>query len=167
MGIPSVLTGSGYSIGDLLPGEMLEVTLSLDTAAYASGDLLADTQAIANAFRTEGGTAILHSVMAIDEDDQASVAMDIYLLNANVSLGTENAVPSVTDANARAILGAPISIASGDWKDLGGCKIAGKDNLGKLVQSNTSDLYVAVVLTGGTPTFTAAGVRLKFGLVRQ
>lgn len=167
MGTPATLGGSGYVVGDYSPGALIEVTLSLDTAIYASGDLLADTQAIPNVFRQDGGSAILQSVMAIDEDDQASVAFDVYLLNANVSMGTENAAPTITDANARAILGAPVSIASGDWKDLGGAKIAGKDAIGKLVKGTGGDLYVAVVLTGGTPTFTASGIRLKFGFVRQ
>ena len=167
MGIPATLGGSGYVVGSNDPGNMVEVVLSLDTAIYASGDLLADTQVITNALREHGGTAVLQSVMAIDEDDQASVAMDIYILSDNVSLGTENAAPAVTDTAARSILGAPISIASGDWKDLGGCKVAGKEGLGKLVSGGGADLYVAVVLTGGTPTFTASGVRLKFGFIRQ
>lgn len=149
------------------PASLISVTCVLDTSPYASGDLLVDTQVITAALRTSGGYATLHSVHLIDEDDQG-VAMDIYILDALNTLGTFNIAPAVTDANARAILGAPIAIAAADWKDLGGCRIAGRDGIGKIVKGNGSaDLYFAIVNGTGTPTFTASGLRLRFGFLQS
>lgn len=139
------------------------VTLSLDTSIYASGDILADTQIMDGFFRKTDGTGIVQSIQIIDEDD-VGAAFDIYFLTANVSLGTENAAPSITDANARSLLG-PISVATSDYKDLGGVKVASIRgiSLPVVAVSGTDDLYIAVVNGTGTPTYTAAGVRLRIG----
>lgn len=145
-------------------GDLIDVTLTLDTSAYTAGDVLADTQVIASAVRANGGRAILQSLTVIDEDDQGA-AMDIYFLGTNVSLGTENAAPSVSDANSRQILGL-VSVASGDYKDLGGMRIACIKAIGLLLEAeaNATDLFIAVV-TQGTPTHTATGVRIRLGFV--
>jgi hypothetical protein len=147
------------------PGDMIDVTLSLDTSAYASGDILADTQSIANAVRVNAGRALLQSVTIIDEDDQG-VALTLYFLSANNSLGSENAAPSITDANARDILGW-VDFGTADYKDLGGSKIACKTGIGLLLEaaSASTTLYVAAVNGTGTPTYTASGLKLKLGLI--
>ena len=123
------LAGPNYSsvaVSDANPvpvpgGALIDVTLSLDTSAYASGDVLADTQEIANAMRVIDGTAILESLILLDEDDQG-VALDLYFFNANVAMGTENSAPSISDANARNLLG-KVAGATGDYTDLGGVKV--------------------------------------------
>ncbi len=48
-----------------------DVTLSLDTSTYASGDVLADMQEIANAVRANGGSVVIQSLTVIDKDDRA------------------------------------------------------------------------------------------------
>lgn len=146
----------------------IDVTLTLDTSAYASGDVLADTQVVTNAMRANDLGGILQSVTVIDQDDQKA-AFDIYFLSANVSMGTENSAPSISDANALEILGAPIQIAVSDYKDLGGVSIAGKDAIGKIVKpaTGTRNLYVAVVNGTGAPTYTASGVKLRLGFLQD
>lgn len=155
--IGKVGTNSGY----------IDVTFSLDTLVYASGDLLADTQVVTNAMRVTDGTGILQSMTLVDEDDQG-VAMDIYFLSANNTMGTENSAPSISDANARDILGF-ISVATTDWKDLGGVRIATIKGIGLVVKpvSGTRNLYVAAVNGTGTPTFTASGVRARLGFLQD
>lgn len=146
----------------------VEVTLSLDTNIYASGDVLADSQVVTNAMRVNDGTGVLQSVTVIDQDDQKALFY-IYLLSANVAMGTENSAPSISDANALEILGTPIVIAVADYYDLGGVSIAGKDAIGKVVKpaTGTRNLYVAVVNGTGTPTYTAAGVKLRLGFLQD
>jgi hypothetical protein len=143
-------------------GDVLDVTLSLDTNIYADGDVLADTQVITDALRTAGGRGRLDSVMVLDESDQGA-ALDLIFLDANVSIGTENAAVSVTDTNARSIL-ARVPIVSGDFYDMGGCRVASVGNLGRILRavSGTRDLYVAAI-SRGTGTYAAAGIRLKLG----
>lgn len=146
--------------------QYVEVTLTTDTAAYASGDVIADTQIVAAAVRANDAKGVLHSVTIIDQDDQKAL-LYIYLLSANVSMGTENSAPSISDANALEILGPPVAIAVADYYDLGGVSIAGKDAIGKVVKpaTGTDDLYVAVVNGTGTPTYTASGLKLRLGFL--
>lgn len=140
------------------------VTLSLDTSAYASADLVADTQLISSSFFDQlGGCAIIDSVCLIDEDDQG-VALNLVFTTASTSFGTENAAPSIADADARNIVG-HVAVATTDYVDIGNSKIGTKTNLGLVVKSDgsTRSLYLAVVNGSGTPTFTATGVRVKIG----
>lgn len=147
------------------PVRLIEVTLSLDTSAYASGDVLADTQQIDAAFSLADGRGVLHSLMVIDEDDQGA-AFDVYILSGSGSMGAENAAPSISDANARTIL-CRIPVLTSDYADLGGVKVANLSGLNRVVSaaSGTDDLYVAVVNGSGTPTFTASGVKLRLGII--
>lgn len=144
---------------------VFDVTLVLDTGIYAAGDLLVVTQQLNGILRVADGTGVIQSIQVIDQDDQGA-ALDIYLLSANVSMGTINAAPSITDANAVNLHG-PISVATTDYKDLGGAKVANIRNIGLPVKavSTTDDLYIAVVNGAGTPTYTAAGIKLRIGVL--
>lgn len=160
---------SDVSRDDPLPvttaSRIVDVTLSLDTsAAYASGDVLADTQVVSNAMRIINGNGLLNSIVVIDEDDQ-NQALDLVFMSANVSLGTENSAPSITDANARNILGI-VRVNASDFVDLGGVDVATITGLtlGLQAASGTPDLYVAAI-TRGTPTHTAAGLRLRLNII--
>jgi hypothetical protein len=146
------------------PGDVIDVTLSLDTNAYVSGDVLADTQAVATAVRVAAGRAVLQSVTVIDEDDQGT-AFDLVFFSANVSLGTENAAASISDADARNCLGF-VSIATTDFIDLGGVRIATKTGIGLVLEAAAASttLYVGAI-SRGTPTHSASGLRLKLGML--
>jgi hypothetical protein len=144
--------------------EIIDVTLSLDTNAYADGDVLAATQEVTGFFDAKNAVRKLTSVVVIDEDDQR-VALDLVFLNANVALGTENAAASITDANARSCLGF-LSVATGDYIDVGGAGIAtvrGRELMLKSAADSTS-LFLAAITRGGTPTYTASGIKLKLGV---
>lgn len=165
-GVSTVQGASGmYPFAVYGAMQFVDVTLTTDTTAYASGDLIADTQVVAVAVRANDALGVLASVTVIDEDDQGS-AIDLYFLSANNSLGTENAAPSISDANAREILGC-VSVASSDYKDLGGVKIATKTGVNLPVKpaTGTDDVYVAVVSNGSTPTYTASGLKLRLGFL--
>jgi hypothetical protein len=138
------------------------VTPVLDTSAYTSGDLLFDSVAISGVAGINNRPMKLTSIILLDEDDQG-VALDLYISGANNTFGTINAAPSITDTLARDIQG-HIAVASGDWKDLGGNRVACIENIGIIVQpaASSASLYVAGV-TGGTPTHTASGIKMKFG----
>ncbi len=145
--------------------QYVDVTLSLDTSAYGSGDLIADTQAVASAVYQNNAKGVIQSVTVVDEDDQKA-AIDIYFLSANNTLGTENSAPSISDANARDILGF-VSVAAADYKDLGGVSVACKTGVGIVVKpaTDTTTIYVAVVSNASTPTYTASGVKLRIGVL--
>lgn len=145
---------------------VLDVTPTLDTSAYDSGDVLFDTTAMTAVFRINGAAMTVDSLTVLDEDDQG-IAFDLYFLDTNTSLGTFNTAPNISDANARKILGW-VPVASGDYKDLGGAKVATVRNIGLKLKadSGADDLYIAAV-TGGTPTHTASGLKLKLGVIKH
>ncbi|HYE77987.1 MAG TPA: hypothetical protein VEI97_08380 [bacterium] len=144
--------------------DLIQVTLSLDTSAYAAGDLVADAQAVANAGLANAGKLRLRSITVIDQDDQKA-NLDIYLCNLATSWGSENSAPTISDAVALGIQGV-VSIAVADYKDLGGVSIAHKNTLDIPLECDTAttSLYVAVVAGATTtPTYTASGVKITFG----
>jgi len=140
------------------------VTLSTDTSAYANGDLLADTQSIDAFFKDVDGTGLIQSVALIDTDDQTLYSFSVWFLDGSGSLGTENSAPSATDAVCLTVL-AKVDFATTDGLDLGGSKVYSKTGLSIPVKAiaGTDDLGVAVVVTTGTPTHTASGIKLRIG----
>lgn len=161
--IAALLSRSGLTVAALT---VVKVVFTLDTAIYAAGDLLADTQAIAGAFRAAGLTSKLAGVVILDKDDQAAAEMDLVFLADNTSLGTENAAPTISDTNAEKII-ATKKIAATDFLDCGGCKVA------TTMFSPPLDLWALAgtsafcgLITQGTPTQTASGIVVQF-LFRQ
>jgi hypothetical protein len=143
--------------------QLIQVTPTLDTSAYASGDLICDVTTITGAALGTGGLCELVSLTIVDQDDQTASAYTIYITNLSTSWGTFNAAPTVSDA---ALLGiqAVIPIASGDWLDLGGGKVAQPriaQNIGCICKtSGSANLYMTIVNGAGTPTFTASGIKV-------
>lgn len=148
------------------PDEVFDLTLTLDTVAYADGDLLADTQSIASVARVNAGVVILESITIIDEDDQKQ-PLTLIFLDANNTLGTENAAPSVSDANARNILGF-VRVTAGDYIDLGGVAIACVRGVALQMKmaAASATIYVGAVING-VGTYTASGLKLKLAFLRS
>lgn len=142
--------------------DLITITPVLDTSAYVAGDVLFATTEIANAVRINGGRVKLTSVTLIDIDDQGA-ALDLYLLGANSAIGTINTAPDIDDTEVLDVQG-HVAVAAGDWKDLGTSRVATIENINLILEaaSGATSLYVGAV-TGGTPTHTASGMRVKFG----
>lgn len=170
------LAAGTEAFGKLGPGEahlgevggksaVKEITLTLDASVgYASGDVLAATQEITDAMRANGGTGVVHSLVVLDRDDQG-VAMDIMFLKTNVSVGTENAAISITDANADEVLGI-VEITAGDFVDLVNSQLVTKTNVGLTVGADTGSksLFLAA-LSRGAASYTSWGITAKVGLL--
>ena len=145
--------------------KVFEVTLSLDTNIYADNDVLADTQILTAIMRKNGGSGIIKSVVLLDQDDQGT-AVDLFFLRTSVNLGAENGVIDITDVEAVQIVGV-VQIVAADYIDLIASQIAIKEGLNIVVDaaSGVDDLYVAAAVRSGTPTYTAAGIKLKIGIL--
>jgi len=147
------------------PLQWIQVTPTLDTSAYASGDLLFDVTTITSAALASGGAAELVSVMVLDEDDNGT-AIDLYVTNLSTSWGSLNAALAATDAMGRGVQ-AYIPIAAADFVDIGGCKIAQPTvakNIGVVCEtSGSANLYLVGACRSGTPTYTASGLRISLG----
>jgi hypothetical protein len=147
-----------------------EVTLSMSTAQYGDGDVLAAAQEVAEVF--EAGRAVkLESLVLLDKDDQGG-ALDIVFLRTSVAMGSENAALALTDAAADEIL-AKVPIGTADYTDWGSSQFAqrtadaGHTGMGLvMLPDGGSSLYVAAI-SRGTKTYTASGITLKLGFKRR
>lgn len=141
---------------------VIDVTLSCSASQLGAGEVIADSQEITGAFRKLGATQELQSIVLIDEDDQGT-AVDLVFMRALGVVGVENEVPSISDANSREIIGR-ISIAAADFTDLGGTREATLRNIGLLMKAGaTTSLWIAAITRSGTPTYSAAGLKLRLG----
>jgi hypothetical protein len=174
---PVVLVGSETTAGGTprpasptypLPATMgnfqlttVEVDLSLDTSAYADGDVLADTQAVvlSSSPPSAGMRGEVIGCTVLDKDDNAG-AFDLVFLDDNVSLGTENAAPSISDTDAEKVI-AIERVSS--YTDLGGADVARPDFPPIPFKVAAGTLYVGAI-SRDTKTYTAAGLRLKLAV---
>lgn len=142
---------------------IVDLTLSLDTSAYADGDLMADVQEMTDATRSVIGTGVIQTLTVIDKDDNGG-AFDVYLTSDATSWGTENDAVAITDALAASIQGS-ITVEASNYYDLGGAQVAHINSIGMVIESpsNSTSVYVATIARG-TNTYTASGVVLRFGL---
>jgi hypothetical protein len=139
-----------------------DITFSLDTSAYASGDLVADTQELTAVAAAVGGVVELVSITLVDEDDQKAT-LNFVFLDTNTSMGTENAAPSISDANASGKILGVTGVLAASYLDIGGASVVTAANIGLIMKAAAADtsLYVALVGVTTTPTFTAAGLKAK------
>lgn len=147
------------------------LTFSPDTSIMADNDVIADSQILAAVTRANDSKGFLIAFELTDEDDNTAIDMDIIFLSANVSVGTENAAVSISDANARNIIGV-INILAADWNDHINSKMVSVGNKpGSMLSmpitpvSGSDDIYVALVCRSGTPTYTASGITARFWFI--
>lgn len=153
-----------------MAAKTIDVTLVCDTSILADGDVICATAEIPNVVIDSGGSALLESFTLRDEDDQG-VALDIVFMRSNVSLGTVNGAPNITDANAREIIGR-VSIATTDFIDIGASKTAqiaaSHSNMPLMVNALTgTSIYIGAISRGGTPTYTASGLKLSLSFIQS
>jgi hypothetical protein len=149
------------------PDIVVTVTPTLDTSAYASGDLLFDSTEITAAVRANGGHAILQTITMLDKADQG-VAMTLLFANAATDFGALNGAPDPDDTEAGTVIG-HIGVLSGDYVDLGASKVACIRNIGLMLKAGaaTTSLYVAAINGTGTPTYANGDLVLQLGFMRS
>src|SRR3990167_9159942 len=141
----------------ITPSIEKSVTFVVDTAIYASGDLLSNPIEMTNCARFPGGGCWITNLKMSDDDNEAA-AMDVLILNAGTSLGTFNVAAALTDAMHQSIVWQG-AIAATDWKDYGTANsVFTKENLPAHVHcaAGQTSLWIALI-SKGTPTYTAAG----------
>jgi len=145
--------------------DVYTATPTLDTSALADNDVASDTLEVPYFFLSANSTRLLQSLFVLDTDDQG-VGFDLFLMNSNVSLGTKNSAPSISDADAASIIGR-VSVTASDYVDLGGCRVADITPIGKVLKGGgvSTSLWLSLVTRSGTPTYTAAGLKLKIGVI--
>lgn len=149
------------------PSDVVPFTPTLDTAAYASGDVLWATALISGIARANDERALLQSLTVVDKSDQKP-AFTAFFFKTNVASGAFNGAPSISDADAANYLG-HTSVAAADYKDLGGVSVACIKGINLLLEavSGGTGVYCFAVLDAGTPTFANGDLVLGLGVVQS
>jgi len=153
---------------------ILDVTLTMDTAAYAQNDILAATQAIAGAV-PNGSSAILTSIRLVDYAKN-NAALELWFLDSNVVIGAENAAENAADSISTALL-TVVDFAATDYTSEANWSRATKNvtdaGMGVMLIPSESpgtvrdtSLYIGAKITDASAkTYAANDIRLKIGLM--
>src|SRR6187551_429080 len=106
------------------------ISMTTDTSAYASGELIADTQQLNAFFNQADGKGVINSITIFDAEDNTAAGYYVLFHQTSTSMGTENTTPNISDANAAAGILGYVAVASTDWLDIGGSKVACVRNIG-------------------------------------
>lgn len=147
-----------------MPLQYVTVSMTTPTDAQDTGDVVAATQVVTNACSSINVPAIIESVTVIDTDDQKAILTAVFL-DADVAFGTEDAAPSITDANALNILGS-VEFVVADYIDVGGASYASKKAVGLVVNPavGTRNIYMALYTPAtSTPTYASGIITVRIG----
>lgn len=152
---------------------VLEKTIASAAATYTANDQVGALVQLSNAFDLESGVGEVVSLTVIDQAAQ-TIAMDVFLFHTAPTLtSSDQDAVGITDAILSATCLGVISVAAGDWKAAGsGATVATVKDIGMMVKcakgnasSGNTSLW-ALVVTRGTPTFVANGLKLLLGIER-
>jgi hypothetical protein len=145
----------------------VEVTPTVDTSAYADGDLLFDKVLIPGCGWSGAEPVNLQTVVLQDVDDEAGTNIELYFFNTSTTLGTINSAFNPSDTLMLACVGM-LEVPGSEAVDYGGGKITCLHGLNMVmptvaVTGSGASLYVAGVVRGA-PTYTAAtDLKLRLG----
>lgn len=147
--------------------KVLTFTPVVDTAIYASGDVMFIAQELSGVMNDTGGTANLISAVVLDKDNE-KVTFDLLFFDSNPAntLGAINAAYALNDADFAKLMGR-ISVLNADYISSGtNSAEATYKNIQLLLKSaaRSKSLWLVGVIRAGTPTFTAAtDVKIQLG----
>jgi len=151
--------------------KVIEVTPTMDTSAYASGDYAGTVMTLANAARAPGLGGVLQTLALVDKADQGA-AMTLHFFSQLPTItSADNAAIDITDANAAYYIGS-VAIATADYYDFGGNKNAAIKNIGLAFRpdptapSTVQNIY-AIIVMAGSATYAASSLTFKFGILQD
>lgn len=147
--------------------KLIHTDLSVDTSAYASGDLLGAKLTLSSAIRTSGGTGIIESIVLTDLAKQ-NAQIDVVFFDSNPSATTftDNAALDIADADLEKIIG-HVTIYASDYISFSDNAVATVRNLGLAFQASGSDDIYACLVVRGTPTYAADDLALRVTILQD
>lgn len=163
---PVALVAGSNVVGSVITNnvDIIEFTITADTSIYADNDVLSISAEVTNFFRTAGGAAKLVSATLFDGDDQGTEVEVFFTTNATTP-GTINGAISAADTVMDDIQGSIIFVT---YSDLINSQVCTLPDINLILQAaaGSTSIYVWSAVRSGTPTYTAAGLKLKLGVER-
>ena len=166
-------------MGTFPGGNIIRVTPTLSTDAYAEGDVLFAATEIPNAVSNRGGTSFLVGMTVVDYGDVADSDIFYTFAEKNTDLGTVNATADISDADFKAskptgflvqdadqaTTGAYIDNARMHTIFAGAGTSDGAPGVFMMLKADggSTSVYISGILKSGTtPTYAADGIELIF-----
>lgn len=144
--------------------KVVDVQLTVQAAAYATGDVIGGKITIPNAMARDGGAGLLQSVVLCSKAD-LTVNMDLVIFSADPAntTFTENGAVDIATTDVAKVLGA-LSLTT--RVDLGTPVVAALNNLNMPVQAAAASrsLFACLVARGAYTPAATADVILRFGI---
>ena len=150
--------------------EIIRITPTLSTSAYAGGDVAFTATEIPNAVIGKGGCSKIINAYVMDQD-RDTYDLDLIFTEKNTALGTINETANISDANMEAIGLCGFCRFKSDVAFIGGIDqvrlirwsetVADSErtSAGPIflqAESDSTSAYVSGIISSGTPTFAAA-----------
>jgi len=156
--------------------DIIDISATL-TGDGTSGDLMFDTTEIANCVSVNGGTALLHSVVAIVTNHGTDASgtgssttggFKLVITSDSTSIGTVSDVIGA-DTSTRAVLdGIATIVTISDNVDHGYFGVLTKSNIGAILKASadTKSMY-AYGITNSTDDYNGATITLRIGVIKD
>ncbi|NDC94681.1 hypothetical protein EBZ38_08915 [bacterium] len=148
------------------PTFVVSVTPTIDTNIYAAGDAVGAQQDLANAARTSGGYCDIDNITIIDKGNQKP-NLTLLFFDATLSAATvTNNAAFVFSTDVSKLIG-KCNVVTADFETVNSIAVAQLRNLSLRLKSAATSIYVAVVITSGTPTFlSSSDLIFRYGITR-
>ena len=148
--------------------DLITVVPTCEASAIDQHDVLFDFTEIPNAVSVEGGSSLLQSIMVLDKDHQGG-QIDLVFCNApaaTANLGALDDVVDLTDEEADALLGFEVI---GTYMDGVAWELSNKKNIGLVLQAaeDSTSIYVGGIIREASKDYSADGLTLKFGIIKD
>lgn len=155
-----------HASGNASTNKLLLPVLTV-AGAYTAGDCFGTLLTVANAARVAGASIRVEAATLTDKSDQAGAfTLLLFAANPTLSTFTDNSAPAIDETVDLQALAGAITIAAGDWIDVGAARVAtvapttAGSRLPFSITLATTSLYV-VVLAQNTLSYTAGDVQVR------
>lgn len=161
--------------------QIVDADYAFSGATFADGDVIASGIKVANAVRGPGMGGNLKHITVTDTTDTGA-ALTLWVFDRFASFGVGDGTPigllltltrsaysgtpTILDADAKAAILFHVAIAAGDYKDVGGAKVA-TVQLDRVVQGDDSGSIWIAIVAGGAITLTSGALKLRLGIDQE
>ena len=157
-------------MGDIY--KLITVTATTDAEQINQNKVVAQSIEIPKAVRRKNGTAIIKSLILIDETN-STLECDVIFASANTAITDDEGKAvgeDVADLDSTInLFQGHISVASADYTDLVDTRLATKSNIDLMVQTakDDSSLYMHIINRGSAVTFGETNdVKVRIGFLQ-
>jgi hypothetical protein len=150
--------------GSAVAGAAVIITPTLDTSAYAVGDVLFAQTTIAGATAEATGQGTIESITVVDGDDTAP-AFTLVFFRDTITIAAANAAWNVSDADMAKAIGF-VSFVAADYKDFGANRVATRQCYFRFSPASGTAIYCAA-FADSVSTLTASGLTITVGIGRE